>query len=940
LAYQEQRQQQQPYLKENKRRFDDVQELPENRPVLLLSAIYSGEEQKVYLKFYDVKDNTIYFWRDRTNHKPYCYTKMQYSSIAEKIVEREKKYSLQRTNKKDLISDNELELIKIIAPDPLSIGGTDNSIREKVTSWEADIKYHENYLYDTGLIPGTYYIRRGEEIRHFEYQISDQVQQELKNLLWDRMKEGRKEKEKAVVIKEEAENTKNNGNNTEYKQYLTKWAELLNQPIPDLKRVSVDIEVESEEGRMPTPRDHDRRVIAVGFVASDGFRKVLVLDKQDKSRDDGNSNNIPLPCEAEIFYTEKELLQKTFKIINSYPIILTYNGDDFDLPYLYARSQDPGIDPISKVAIPKSEIPIIIKRESFIKRGAQAEPVNIRHGLHIDLFRTFQNRSVQIYAFSHKYSEYTLNAICEALLNDSKIDFDGDISELPMHKLAEYCLKDAELTFKLTSFNDNLLMKLLVVIARISRLSIDDIARFGVNQWIRGMLYYEHRQRNFLIPRRDELQAKGTASTTAIIKEKKYRGGLVVEPTLGIHFNVVVVDFASLYPSIIKVHNLSYETVNCPHKSCKIDPNQQIPGTTHWICKEKRGLTSLLIGSLRDLRVNYYKYLSKNKTLSIEERQLYNVVSQAIKVILNASYGVMGAEIFPLYCLPVADATASIGRITITKTIEKCKELDIDVIYGDTDSLFLKNPSEKRVEEVSNWARSNLGVDLEIDKHYRYVVFSELKKNYLGVLADGTVDVKGLTGKKSHTPPFIRTAFYNILDILSKVNSENDFESAKEKIKNIIQQNAKDLESRKIPSTDLSFNVMMNKSPLKYGKKIATTTTTIGRATTKATSLDGRDRGGEIENYKGLPQHIKAAKLLQDIGREIKAGDIISYVKTKTGDGVKPVELVKPEEIDTEKYLEAMETTFDQLISSLNFNFKSILGKPHQSSLDELFWSK
>ena len=95
-----------------------------------------------------VKDNTIYFWRDRTNHKPYCYTKMQYSSIAEKIIEKEKKYALQRTNKKDLISDKEIELIKIIAPDPLSIGGTENSIREKVTSWEADIKYHENYLYE------------------------------------------------------------------------------------------------------------------------------------------------------------------------------------------------------------------------------------------------------------------------------------------------------------------------------------------------------------------------------------------------------------------------------------------------------------------------------------------------------------------------------------------------------------------------------------------------------------------------------------------------------------------------------------------------------------------------------------------------------------------------------------------------------------------------
>jgi DNA polymerase, archaea type len=896
------------FLTEKRKRLGDMQELPENRVVLLLSAIYSGDEQTVYLKFYDMKDNTIYFWRDRTNHKPYCYTKMQYRSIVEKIVEREKKYVLEQTIKKDLISDREVDLLKIIAPDPLSIGGTENSIREKVTSWEADIKYHENYLYDTGLIPGAYYIRRGEEIRQFENQISHQVQQELENLLWNRIKDTGK------------------WNNGEYHQYITRWAELLNQPIPDLRRISLDIEVESEEGRMPTPHDHDRRVTAVGFVASDGFKKVLIL-KQDQSIDP----DTPLIPETELCHTEKELLQKAFKIMSSYPIILTYNGDDFDMPYLYARSQDPRIDPISKMVIPKNEIPIIIKRETFIKRGSQAEPVQIRHGLHIDLFRTFQNRSVQIYAFSHKYSEYTLNAICEALLNDSKIEFEGDISELPMHKLAQYCLKDADLTFKLTSFNDNLLMKLLVVIARISRLSIDDIARFGVNQWIRGMLYYEHRHRNVLIPRRDELQAKGSASTTAIIKEKKYRGGLVVEPVLGIHFGVIVVDFASLYPSIIKVHNLSYETVNCTHQSCRNDPGQQIPGTTHWICKEKRGLTSLLIGSLRDLRVNYYKYLSKNKALSSEERQLYNVVSQAIKVILNASYGVMGAEIFPLYCLPVADATAAIGRTTTTRTIEKCKDIGIEVVYGDTDSLFLKNPSNTQVDQISGWARSNLGVDLEIDKQYRYVVFSELKKNYLGVLADGMVDVKGLTGKKSHTPPFIRNAFYGILDILSKVNSEKDFESAKEKIKHIIQENARNLESRKIPSSDLTFNVMVNKSPSKYGKKLTTT------ASAKATSLDGRD--AEIENYKGLPQHIKAAKLLVDIGKEVKAGDIISYVKTKTGDGVKPVELVKAEEIDTEKYLEAMEATFDQLLSSLNFNFKSILGKPHQSSLDELFWS-
>jgi DNA polymerase I len=907
------------YPVETKKLFTSyAKELPENKPAMLLSSVYSGDEQKVYLKLYSETDQAIFYWRDRTNHRPYCYTKADYRNDVEQVLRKEKKYSLLSTKKRDLISDKDIECLKISAPDPLSIGGTENSFREKVRSWEADIKYHENYLFDTELIPGTYYVRRGDALLRFKQPMSSKVQEELQKLLWTK-------------INEDADSLETE----KYRQYIQEWADLLNQPIPNMKRVSLDIEVESEEGRIPNPREHDKRIIAVGLSGSDGFRKVLVLNQKENTTHGTDLTASSLIPEAQIYETEKGLLEETFRIISSYPIIITYNGDEFDLPYLYARSQDSVIDPADGVPIARQDVPIIMKRESFAKRGIQAEPVQIKNGIHIDLFRTFQNRSVQIYAFSHKYSEYTLNAISEALLNDSKYEFEGDISELSIDKLAIYCMKDADLTFRLTSFNDNLLMKLLIVISRIGRMSMDDIARFGVNQWIRGMMYFEHRHQNALIPRRDELQAKGTASTTAIIKEKKYRGGLVVEPTLGIHFNVIVVDFASLYPSIIKVHNLSYETVNCPHQSCKNDSSQKIPETSHWTCKEKRGLTSLLIGSLRDLRVKYYKYLSRDKALTAEERQLYNVVSQAIKVILNASYGVMGAEIFPLYCLPVADATAAIGRSTTTKTIEKCKEIGIDVIYGDTDSLFLRNPSPTNVDRISAWARSNLGVDLEIDKQYRYIVFSELKKNYLGVLSDGTVDVKGLTGKKSHTPPFIRKAFYSVLDILSKVNSERDFETAKEKIKNIIQENAKNLDLGLISQEDLSFNVLVNKSPSKYGKRIfGGINNGIG-----ARSLEG-NQVEVASNFKGLPQHIKAAKLLTDIGREVKAGDIISYVKTKTNDGVKPVGFAKPEEIDTEKYLETMEATFDQVLSSLNFNFKSLLGKPRQANLDELFWTK
>jgi DNA polymerase I len=447
-------------------------------------------------------------------------------------------------------------------------------------------------------------------------------------------------------------------------------------------------------------------------------------------------------------------------------------------------------------------------------------------------------------------------------------------------------------------------MNLLVIIARIGRMPIDDIARMGVSQWIRSLLYYEHRKRDYLIPKRAELEQKSEGvMSNAVIKDKKYRGGLVVEPKEGIHFDVVVMDFASLYPSIIKVRNLSYETVRCPHEECK---KNTIPGTNHWACLKKNGLTSMIIGSLRDLRVNYYKSLSKKETLTEDQRQQYTVVSQALKVILNASYGVMGAEIFPLYFLPVAEATTAIGRHTILETIKKCESIGIEVLYGDTDSLFLKKPTTEQIQKVIEQAKKDHGVDLEIDKTYRYCVLSNRKKNYLGVTKDGKVDVKGLTGKKSHTPGFIKKLFFELIDVLSKVQTMDDFTFAKKEISEKIAKCGKKVEAKEIPLEDLAFNVMLSKAPSEY--------------------------------VKTIPQHIRAAKQLESI-REIKRGDRIAYIKTLNRPGVKPVELAKKEEMDSKKYMEFLESTLEQITSSMDLDFDTILGKPKQTGLDEFFWS-
>ncbi|MGB0642329.1 MAG: DNA-directed DNA polymerase I [Nitrosopumilus sp.] len=848
-------------------KVSQIEKMETMLPSMLVSATYDGPSKSAILKFYEPTQQKLFLWKDEIGHKPYCYSKLTPEEL-DFLQEREDVLEIKTVKKHDYIHDEEIEVSKIVVDNPLSIGGNyGESIRNQIETWESDIKYYETYLYDRQLVVGKYYEITNGLLKPHNMEISDEVKLALKSLLWDKV-------DSESMIDAE-----------EFKEFISEWADLLNQPIPKIKRLSVDIEVEFDPGRFPDPKLAEKKVTAIGLKGSDGFDQIFVL--KTEGTEQGNNEldeNIKVT-----FYEldkEKDMIVDAFKIIEEFPFVVTYNGDEFDLPYLYNRAE--------RLGIPNENNPLYMMRDS----------ATLKHGVHIDLYRTLSNRSFQIYAFSQSYTDFSLNSVSKALLGKEKIDYGLDFDKLSLYQTANYCYNDAQLTYELTSFNGDLLMNLLVIIARIGRMPIDDIARMGVSQWIRSLLYYEHRKRNALIPKREELQKRTEGvMSDAVIKDKKYRGGLVVEPKEGIHFKVVVMDFASLYPSIIKVRNLSYETVRCPHEECK---KNSIPQTNHWTCSKNNGLTAIIIGSLRDLRVNYYKSLSKKETLTDEQRQQYTVVSQALKVILNASYGVMGAEIFPLYFLPAAEATTAVGRYTILETIKKCEGTGIEVLYGDTDSLFIKNPTEEQIQKLIEQAKTDHGVDLEIDKTYRYCVLSNRKKNYLGVTDSGKVDVKGLTGKKSHTPGFIKKLFFDLLDVLSEVKTMEDFVKAKKQISEKIADCGKKVEAKEIPLEDLTFNVMLSKAPSEY--------------------------------VKTIPQHIRAAKQLESI-RELKKGDKISFIKILNKPGVKPVELAKKEEIDSKKYMEFLESTLEQITSSMDLDFDTILGKPKQTGLDEFFWS-
>ncbi|MDT8781427.1 MAG: DNA-directed DNA polymerase I [Candidatus Bathyarchaeota archaeon] len=856
-------------LKRKKRQVKTIPPIaPDNLPPsYFVSASYDGRQKKAVIKLYEPESEQIYFWYDNTGHKPYCLTSIPQKEMEkfEHVKNHEGFDAFLSEKKYDPLNDKLIDVTKIIAKDPLAIGGKPSgTIRDIIPEeyprifgvqmkdnedkiWESKIKYYQSYVYDRQLLPGMIYEIINNKIVPV---IVDSATENLNKI--------------RTIFKDSTE---------EEKEFVEMWAELLEYPAPQFRRAAIDIEVYSPiSSRVPDAREGAYPVIACSVYSSDGEKRVLILKREGVSEGDYQAT---AGIEVEYCETEEELLRKIFDVLIDYSFILTFNGDDFDLRYLAHRAANLGFN--------KNNVPIEVGRRVCL----------LRYGIHIDLYKFFFNRSVQIYAYSNRYKDVSLDDVGNALIGTPKIQLDKSFGDLSYSELAAYCLRDSEITYKLTSFENDSAMKLILVLARISSMPMEDVSRQGVSRWIRNFMHREHRKRNMLIPNAEDiLTKKGKTSTTAVIKGKKYKGAIVVEPTPGVHFNVAVMDFPSLYPSIIKVWNLGYQSIRCNHPECR---ENTIPDTQHWVCKQKRALESLLVGALRDLRVRWYKTRSKDKTLSPELRSWYSIAQGALKVILNASYGVFGAESFDLYCPPVAEATAAIGRYSITQILKHAEKVGIKVLYGDTDSLFLKNPSKEQIDEVIRYTEHELNMGIDMEKVYRYAVFSSRKKNYLGVLENGTVDVKGLTGKKKHIPIFIKDAFNTMKERLAQVKNPEDFEKARKDIATIVRERYTTLKRREWKdNNEIAFHVVL---------------------------------GDNLDKYtKTTPQHVKAAMILRKNGKDPRAGDLISFVKVISKDHVKPVELASRNEVDVDKYVAYLHSTFDQVLDALGLNFDEIIG--------------
>jgi DNA polymerase I len=346
---------------------------------------------------------------------------------------------------------------------------------------------------------------------------------------------------------------------------------------------------------------------------------------------------------------------------------------------------------------------------------------------------------------------------------------------------------------------------------------------------------------------------------------RPYAGGLVLKPLHGMHGNIAVLDFKSMYPSLMIAYNISPDTYVPPKEPAPKSGVYEAPEVGHHFRKEPAGFYKEVLSYLISVRDEIRSRMKALPPESVEYR-VFDTRQKAVKVITNASYGYAGWTGARWYVKPVAEAAAAWGRHTILNSIKMAEEAGLRVVYGDTDSIFLNNDVEK-IEELSKKIRKELGLEIKPDKVYVRIFFTEAKKRYAGILPDGRLDIVGLEVVRGDWANIAKTVQGKVLEIVLK-------EQSPEKAAEFVQQFVSELRQKRVSFRDLI----------------------IWKTLTKP-----------AEEYEVKASHVEAAKMLKEKGWELAVGDKVGYVIV-VGSGrlyerVKPYKYASYDEVDLEYYI-------------------------------------
>lgn len=482
-------------------------------------------------------------------------------------------------------------------------------------------------------------------------------------------------------------------------------------------QASFDIETFSSTGAFPSPEVEKDYIIQVATTFKHFTENTFKLKHIITMKQCNEINDVEVKCVE----TEQELILEWAKLINRTDpdIIYHYNGDWFDWWYLYERAKRYGKKFVKTFLVLINRLkPHTLQSECQIcckKIPKSSENKEQYSGCNLLGYYNTSSFSSSAYGTSkyrkivmlgrvnfdiliyiqreYKEKKYTLDFISNKYLNENKVDlpyqkmfdlFDKGLPE-DITKIAEYCVKDSELPQKLV---DKLaIFQTQISMSNVTYVPIRYLIERGQQIKAFSQILKLTKKKNYIVPAIYKIKEVDEET-----EEDSFEGATVLEPEVGSYFQpVTVCDFASLYPSIIRCHNLCYSTyVNDP-KYLKLEGVEfteiKCNDNTHYFAKNTESVLPELLSELAKSRKLYKNKMNETKDPFIKE--LYNKTQLAYKVSMNSVYGFLAAQ--KLTCKPIAESVTSIGRTMIDKTKSYIEEnyKKSRVIYGDTDSVFV-----------------------------------------------------------------------------------------------------------------------------------------------------------------------------------------------------------------------------------------------------------
>ncbi len=565
-----------------------------------------------------------------------------------------------------------------------------------------------------------------------------------------------------------------------------------------------DIETDPRDG-VPDPYLAEKRIIAICAV-------------------DRKGNKYSFTDEDEV-----HLINKFLWILKKYAAIIDWNGNRFDYVYLKNRCR---------------------KLQIFY---------NWTQIVHIDALAVYKD------ALKKKQELYTLDHVAEKELGSKKLFSDDENFNIvglwnwfqtKNQNLIDYCMQDADLVRRLDEKFE--LAEVLFTMASVSHNTVSDLVIYPKREYkkdLRQISFYTAIDSSILAEAEKEGVRQIFPTVTYDRGEESFTGPLVFNPQPGIHKNVVVSDFRAMHLSIIDTFNMGLDTFCLDKSGDFIAPHGSFK-------KDPKSLYRVAIEKLRGIREKFRIKMTTFKPGTDEWKTWYSK-QFGVKQLTLSLFGVFGYSKGRHYRLEIAEDITLICQVLQTLAKGSLEKRGYNLIYGDTDSVFYRVPSEYQKEKLLDFAEKlskeletelkgacekifkvkNFYLSLEIEKIYSHLFFTSAKKRYFGIVIwkEGGwceyVEAVGLEMIRKDWPEAARQFQEKLLTLKVK-------EESKQKIVLFIKE-----EKNKLFNGELDKKLVIYKG--------------LGKA---------------ISAYKVESQHVRAAKKLEVMGIKVRPGDKIGFI--------------------------------------------------------------